>query len=400
MTDLVLDAIEQRILGSLLEKQRTVPASYPLSLNALRTACNQTSSREPVTDHDEQAIETALRGLKDRELVRFVWAGKGSRAIKYHQRLDEHLSLGDDERALVTVLLLRGPQSAGELKVRTERLHPFADKGEAEACLQRLAERETPLVRVLERRPGQQDPRWIHLLGPVESPAVAAPEATPTVDREPVIADGPSVRDQKVVAAYDSVATAYADQQAAGLPAFDAWLLGRVADRAEGPVADVGCGPGATTAALAETGADVTGFDLAPAMVDEAGRRHPEVTFAVGDLTRLLRPRNASAWGAITAWQSLVHLAPSELVPTLAGFARVLAPGGWLALAVHVGAEVRRFETLWDQPFAVDLVLHDPDEVRSAVASAGFEIHEWYVRGPVLGEADPNLYVLARTPQS
>lgn len=124
----VLDALDQRILGSLLEKQVTVPASYPLSANALKAACNQSSSREPVTDHDDAALLAGLKSLKQRGLVRFVWAGKGSRVVKYHQTLDESVALGDDERALLTVLLLRGAQSAGELRARTERLHAFADK--------------------------------------------------------------------------------------------------------------------------------------------------------------------------------------------------------------------------------------------------------------------------------
>ncbi|MDQ3485998.1 MAG: YceH family protein, partial [Actinomycetota bacterium] len=126
----VLDATEQRILGSLLEKQRTVPASYPLSLSSLRTACNQTSSRDPVADYDEQTVERTARGLKDRGLLRIVWSDTGRRTLKYHQVLDEELGLQPDERALVTVLLLRGPQSPGELRTRTDRLHPFADRGE------------------------------------------------------------------------------------------------------------------------------------------------------------------------------------------------------------------------------------------------------------------------------
>ena len=114
MTDLpVLDAEEQRVLGSLLEKQTTVPASYPLTLNSLRTACNQSSSREPVTDYDEQTVERAGRRLKDRGLLRIVWSDTGRRTLKYHQVLDETLGLADDERALLTVLLLRGPQAPG-----------------------------------------------------------------------------------------------------------------------------------------------------------------------------------------------------------------------------------------------------------------------------------------------
>ena len=142
----VLTAEEQRVLGSLLEKQRTVPASYPLSLNALRLACNQSSSREPIVDYSERDIQETARALKDHGLLRLVWAGAGSRVVKYHQLLDEVLELADDERALLTVLLLRGPQAPGELKTRTERLHPFADRAEVEACLARMAAADPPLL--------------------------------------------------------------------------------------------------------------------------------------------------------------------------------------------------------------------------------------------------------------
>ena len=127
--DLVLDAVDQRVLGSLLEKQRTVPASYPMTLNALQTACNQSSSRDPVVDYDQSLLTETLRSLKERGLVRVVWADRGPRTLKYHQLLDERLSLEEDERALLTVLLLRGPQAPGELKTRSERLHRFADRG-------------------------------------------------------------------------------------------------------------------------------------------------------------------------------------------------------------------------------------------------------------------------------
>ena len=132
---------DQRILGSLLEKQTTVPASYPLTANALRSACNQTSNRDPVVDFDQQTVEQAARSLKERGLLRIVWSDTGRRTLKYHQVLDEVLGLAPDERALLTMLLLRGPQAPGELRTRTERLHGFADRGEVEACLRRMAGR-------------------------------------------------------------------------------------------------------------------------------------------------------------------------------------------------------------------------------------------------------------------
>ena len=176
-----LEPVEQRILGSLLEKQVTVPASYPLTLSSLRTACNQTSSREPVMELDERTVEQTARALKDQGLLRIVWSDTGRRTLKYHQTLSEILDLADDERAVLTVLLLRGPQAPGELRTRTERLHPFADRTEVEACLERMARRDQPLVQQLERRPGQQDHRWVHVLGPVETGETPAPVA---VDRE------------------------------------------------------------------------------------------------------------------------------------------------------------------------------------------------------------------------
>ena len=140
----VLDAEDQRILGSLLEKQTTVPSSYPLTANALRAACNQTSNREPVVDFDQQTVERTARALKDRGLLRIVWSDTGRRTLKYHQILDERLGPEPDERALLTVLLLRDAQAPGELRTRTERLYGFADRGEVEACLHRMAGRPQP----------------------------------------------------------------------------------------------------------------------------------------------------------------------------------------------------------------------------------------------------------------
>jgi len=401
-TEIVLDAVDQRVLGSLLEKQRTVPASYPLTLNALRGACNQTSSRDPVSDYDDQVLQDTLRGLKERGLVRIVWADRGPRTLKYHQTLDEALSLQPDERALMTVLLLRGAQAPGELRTRTERLHPFADREQVEAALRRMASLPTPLVRELERRPGQQDRRWVHLLGaePVEDVAPAAPAA----DLESVLMQGREARDARVVAAYDALATTYADHLIDELDhkPFDRWLLDRVAALAGGPVADVGTGPGHVAAHLAAAGASVTGVDLSPAMVAEARRRFPDLAFEVGDLTALLRPPTASGWGAITAWYALVHVAPSELGPAVASLARVLAPGGWLALALHTGTEVRHADVMWDQPVDVDFVLHDTATVLAAVRGAGLADLEWYLRSP-LPEVEvetERLYVLARRPES
>ena len=157
-----LTAAEIRVLGCLLEKQRTTPEAYPLSLNALRLACNQSTNRDPVVDYDEATIRDALHRLSRRRWARLA-SGPGSRAPKYRHLLDDALGLPQDELAVLTVLMLRGPQTPGELKQRTERLHPIADLGAVHAALERLIDRE--LAVRLERRPGQKEERYMHLLG-------------------------------------------------------------------------------------------------------------------------------------------------------------------------------------------------------------------------------------------
>jgi uncharacterized protein YceH (UPF0502 family) len=402
VTDLpVLDAEEQRVLGSLLEKQVTVPSSYPMTLNALRTACNQSSSRDPVVDYDEQTVEQTARRLRDRGLVRIVWADTGRRTLKYHQVLEEALDLSTEERALITVLLLRGGQAPGELRTRTERLHTFADRGAVEQLLARMAERG--LVRELPRQAGQHDPRWIHLLGePAGTPV--APTPAPAVDRESVLTEGVAARDERVRASYDAVANTYADHLVDELldgQLFETWLLDRVAAHADGgPVVEVGCGPGHVTAYLAEAGADATGIDLSPGMVAEARRRFPEGSYEVGDLRRLMRPTTAPGWSAVLGWYSLIHLAASELPEAVNALARPLAPGGWLVLAMHAGSEVRHNASWFDVPVDLDFVMHEPEAVVAMVKDAGLVDIEWYRRGPLehRGETTNRLYVVARRP--
>ena len=392
---------EQRVLGSLMEKQTTVPASYPMTGNALRTACNQTSSRDPVVDYDQQTVDHVARGLKERGLLRIVWSDTGRRTLKYHQTLDEHLGLEPDERALLTVLLLRGPQAPGELRTRTERLHAFADRGEVEACLHRMAERPEPLVRELERRPGQQDRRWVHLLGSVPH-TEEVPAAATAVDRDSVIAGGAEERDARVRSTYDAVAADYADALADELDAlpFERWLLDRVVTHvAGGPVVEVGSGPGHVTAYLAQEGAAATGIDLSPAMVAEARRRFPDVGYEVGDLRRLSRPATSAAWSAVLAWYSLIHLAASELPSAVAALARPLAPGGWLVLALHAGDEIRHVGDWFGHEVDLDIVLHEPETVVGLLEAAGLVDVEWYLRGPLTarGETSRRLYVIGRT---
>jgi uncharacterized protein YceH (UPF0502 family) len=397
----VLDAAEQRVLGSLLEKEITVPASYPLSVNSLRLACNQTSSREPVVDYDEELVHRTLRALKDKDLVASVWEGAGSRVVKWAQTFAQRRGLAPDERAVLTVLLLRGPQPAGALKTRTERLHGFADRSDVERCLARMAAAEPPLVRELTRQPGQQDTRWIHLLGPVEAPA--APARSTSVNRDSVLAAGVEARDVKVRAAYATVAASYADEfsdELDKLP-FESWLLRRVAELAgDSPVVEVGTGPGHVAAFLAAAGADARGLDLSPEMIAEARRRHPDVVYEVGDLRRLLRPANHDGWGAVLAWYSLVHLAASELPEALASLTRPLRTGGWLVLGLHAGSEVRSRTEWFGHQVDLDFVLHDPAEVLSLVERTGLSDVEWFLRGPLAGrgETTERLYVLARKP--
>jgi SAM-dependent methyltransferase len=162
---------------------------------------------------------------------------------------------------------------------------------------------------------------------------------------------------------------------------------------------DVGTGPGHVAAYLAAAGADASGVDLSPGMVEEARRRFPDLRFSVGDLTGLLRPPAASGWGAITAWYALVHLAGSEVAPAIGSLARVLTPGGWLALALHAGAEVHHADELMGEPVDVDFVLHDPEVVVAAMRAAGLVDVEWYLRGPLEGEVETDrVYVLGRHP--
>jgi uncharacterized protein len=166
------DAVEIRVLGCLIEKQRTTPDAYPLSLNALRLACNQSTNRDPVVDYDEATVSEALRRLALRGWTRLA-SGAGSRARKYRHLLPEALGLDAAEVSLLAVLMLRGPQTPGELKQRSERLHAFASLGAVEEALAALIERGW--VQRLERRPGQKEERYEQLLGGEEGEAPAAP---------------------------------------------------------------------------------------------------------------------------------------------------------------------------------------------------------------------------------
>ena len=155
-----LSAEEARVVGSLAEKALATPQYYPLTLNALVNACNQSNNRDPVVAYDASVVEAALDGLREKGYARVIHAGGGNRTTKYRHVLDEALGLDARELSLVTVLLLRGPQTLNELRTRTERMADFESVADVERDLVRLSEREEPLVELLEREPGRREPRW------------------------------------------------------------------------------------------------------------------------------------------------------------------------------------------------------------------------------------------------
>jgi uncharacterized protein len=172
-----LEPAEVRVLGCLIEKQRTTPDVYPLSLNGLRAACNQSTNRDPVVAYDDATLRDALHRLGRRGWTRLA---SGARAAKYRHLLDEKPGLARDEQAVLAVLMLRGPQTLGELRARVERMQPFADTAELQSVLGRLAERG--FAELQERRPGQKEQRYAHLLSSdlEDEPArPAAPDPAP-----------------------------------------------------------------------------------------------------------------------------------------------------------------------------------------------------------------------------
>jgi uncharacterized protein YceH (UPF0502 family) len=175
----VLNPMEARVLGALIEKDITTPDYYPLSLNALVNACNQKSNRDPVMSLEENAVRDALYSLNEKGLAGAV-SSADSRVSKYEHRLQERFNLARGETAILCVLLLRGPQTPGELRGRTERMFSFNDLSDVQAALQRLMQREDALVKMLARQPGTKEARYAHLLcGEVEG-AEAATEAVVT----------------------------------------------------------------------------------------------------------------------------------------------------------------------------------------------------------------------------
>src|SRR5258708_176846 len=176
-----LHPVEVRVLGALLEKEITTPEYYPLTLNALVNACNQKSNREPVVSYDDEIVDQALGLLREKRLA-FQVTGAGMRGPKFGHRIVEVLNLGRRELAILCELMVRGPQTVGELRNRSERMHRFDDLEGVETCLRNLAERpDQALVKQLERQPGTKEPRWAHLLsGDVVETVYAGSEVTST----------------------------------------------------------------------------------------------------------------------------------------------------------------------------------------------------------------------------
>jgi len=159
----ILNHMEVRVLGCLIEKELATPEYYPLSLNALTNACNQRSNRNPIMTMAETEVSAVLESLRTRQLA--LVSAEGGRVAKYRHALMEKLRLDPAELALLAELLLRGPQTAGELRIRGERMHPFADLAAVEEALQELAERTPPLVALLPRMPGHKEQRYAHMFG-------------------------------------------------------------------------------------------------------------------------------------------------------------------------------------------------------------------------------------------
>lgn len=263
-----LSAAETRVLGCLLEKQRTVPDQYPLTLNALRLACNQSTNRDPVVEYDDALLRDALHRLERRGFVRLA-SGRGSRAPKYRHLLADALPMRSDEQAVMCVLMLRGAQTPGELKQRTDRMHPFADLEAVGQTLERLIARG--LAERLDRRPGQKAERFRELLGDEAAPPDAGAHFPPVPQAHVQvhgIADAAAAppADEQVVAAEE-------EKAAAGVSRADfEELLSRV-ERIERELAARRDG-----AAVARRPADDDAADSGAAL---AGDRHVDAAMAM-----------------------------------------------------------------------------------------------------------------------
>lgn len=202
-----LTPVQSRIVGCLIEKEMATPDNYPLTMNALLAACNQTSNRHPVTRLDEATVSNALANLRAMNVVRIAYS-RSSRADRFRHALDEALALEPEHLAVLSVLMLRGPQTTNELRTRTERLHPFASHDDVEEALSQLAGRTEPLAARLERQPGQKESRWAHMVGGDLSLALATTQDDPRADE----VDGrPTTRADRLGALEETVAELRAD---------------------------------------------------------------------------------------------------------------------------------------------------------------------------------------------
>jgi uncharacterized protein YceH (UPF0502 family) len=214
------DAVEIRVLGCLIEKQRTTPDVYPLTLNALRLACNQSTNRDPVVDYDENTIRSGIERLVQRKWATLAsWSNR--RSMKYRHTLDGALGLSGPEIAVLAVLMLRGAQTPGELKTRIERLHQFGDMGELAGTLDGLIERR--LVARLDRRPGQREERYTHLLGAEEE----SPPPEPADETDPAaVTEGASIAHAETAPA--ETAPAVSEPASPASPAGDGERIARI----------------------------------------------------------------------------------------------------------------------------------------------------------------------------
>jgi uncharacterized protein YceH (UPF0502 family) len=179
-----LNEIEARVLGSLVEKQLTTPEYYPMTLNGLTAACNQKSNRDPVVSYEEATVKQALDSLHDRYLV-YLFHGSTARAVKYKHMIPSVYELEPSEVAVICVLLLRGPQTIGEIRTRTERMYDFHGLNDVQETLDSLSRRDEPLIARLERQPGQKEARYAHLLsGPVAAETMAAPHPVSSTQKD------------------------------------------------------------------------------------------------------------------------------------------------------------------------------------------------------------------------
>jgi hypothetical protein len=269
---------EQRVLGCLIEKRWTTPEQYPLSLNALRLACNQSTNRDPVTDYDEATVRDAAQRLSHYGLARLA-SGHTSRAIKYRHLAEEALGLGREELAVLAVLILRGPQTPGELKARSERMARLESLAEVDRVLDVLIERG--YARRLERRPGQKEDRFEHLLGGEGQ----VPAASPYSAGAPVAASGGRVADGSGAPVADGSGAPVAD--GSGAP---------VADGADGPAAWVSSAPGSHVA-----GGSAAEFSAAPA----ASSASPDTTdgASLAERVAALEAEVASLRAELAAWR-------------------------------------------------------------------------------------------------